>query len=56
MAKFITGTHHCPGCGNAQDASRSFEERRIDGTTIDWCAFRCASGHEWARPGRQAVK
>lgn len=56
MANFMTGTHHCPDCGKAQDGSRALEERRSDGTKIDWCVFRCASGHEWARSGRQAVK
>ena len=56
MAHFITGTHHCPDCGQAHSGSRPFEERRADGSKIDWCAFVCANGHEWARPGWHAVK
>lgn len=56
MATFITGTHHCPDCGKAQSGSRAFEEHRKDGGHIDWCAFVCPEGHEWARPGWQAVK
>lgn len=56
MATFITGTHHCPDCGEPQTGSRAFAERHDDGTPIDWCAFICPSGHEWARPGMQAVK
>lgn len=56
MAAFITGTHHCPDCGKAQSGSRAFEERREAGGHVDWCAFICPEGHEWARPGWQAVK
>lgn len=57
MATFITGIHHCPDCGEAHTGSRAFEERGPDGTKAeDWCAFRCAAGHVWARPGFQAVK
>lgn len=56
MATFITGTHHCPDCHQAQSGSRAFEERLPNGQHIDWCAFRCPNGHEWARPGMQAVK
>lgn len=56
MATFITGTHSCPDCGQPQVASRAFEERTADGSVTDWCAFVCAQGHEWARPGMQAVK
>jgi hypothetical protein len=56
MATFITGTHHCPDCGKTQTGSRAFEDRRSDGTRVDWCAFQCPSGHVWARPRMQAVK
>lgn len=56
MANFITGIHHCPDCSQHQAGSRAFEEHRGDGSTVDWCVFRCAKGHEWARPGMQAVK
>lgn len=56
MATFITGTHQCPDCGEAQTGSRAFVEQVGNGRTIDWCAFVCAQGHEWARPGMQAVK
>lgn len=56
MANFVTGTHECPDCGQPQTGSRAFEERRADGTKVDWCAFLCAKGHAWARPGMQAVK
>lgn len=56
MANFITGTHHCPDCGQPQTGSRAFEEHHPHGGRVEWCAFRCAQGHEWARPGMQAVK
>lgn len=56
MATFITGTHHCPECGKPQSSSRAFEEHREGGRHVDWCAFICPEGHEWARPGWQAVK
>ncbi len=55
MVTFITGTHTCPDCGQPQQGSRAFQEVQPGGT-VDWCAFRCANGHEWARPGMQAVK
>lgn len=56
MATFITGIHHCPDCGTQHSGSRAFEEVHADGTRVDWCAFVCPAGHEWARPGMQAVK
>jgi hypothetical protein len=56
MATFITGTHHCPDCHEPHSGSRAFEEVRPDGVRVDWCAFQCRNGHEWARPGMQAVK
>lgn len=56
MATFITGIHRCPDCGKPQSGSRAFKERREGGGHLDWCAFICPEGHEWARPGWQAVK
>lgn len=56
MATFITGTHHCPDCQQPQTGSRAFTEQAPDGTRVDWCAFICAQGHQWARPGAQAAK
>jgi len=43
-------------CGMPHVGSRAFEERTPDGRRLDWCAFQCPNGHQWARPGMQAVK
>lgn len=40
MATFITGIHYCPDCKQAHSASRAFEERRADGSHVDWFAER----------------
>lgn len=56
MASFITGIHHCPDCQQPHSGSRAFEEPVQNGSHVDWCAFVCPQGHEWARPGMQAVK
>lgn len=55
MATFITGIHLCPDCRAEHTGSRAFEEHQGE-VTIDWCVFVCPRGHEWARPGMQAVK
>lgn len=56
MVTFITGTHECPDCRQPHTGSRAFQEVAPNGATTDWCAFVCPNGHEWARPGMQAVK
>jgi len=38
------------------DAESSAIRQLVSEDPIDRCAFVCAHGHDWARPGMQAVK
>lgn len=53
---FRYGNAPLPRLRESPTGSRAFKERREDSGDVDWCAFICPEGHEWARPGWQAVK